>query len=425
MKILITNAVALNVGDAAILKGILKLLYSTFGEETQIAVYDSKPEIARRYYPDIQFHKSIYNQGLDFMRLKRPARVIFWLNYWRIYLCSWLWSRGAKPIAAVGLSESEVKALQDYSSADLIISTGGTYLVENYALEPRILDFKIASMLGRPLILFTQSLGPFTKSKYQRAFRDIFAKSSLILLRDRQSEKHISQLSSDRVNTLVTADAAFALSNADALAKAQTRISFPSHPKVAISVRDWKHFKAADSNTSRAKYLNSVAELCTYLVEKHQAEITFLSTCQGIDEYWLDDSKVALEIVQLLPENIAKSVKVNHSFHSPQNLMATISNYDLVVATRMHMAILALGVGVPVFPISYEFKIEELFSRLGQEKWIADIDEIDPNSIVELMESYLQAVPELNQKVFSSVMQERETAWKSIAKVAEVVNKTK
>lgn len=36
----------------------------------------------------------------------------------------------------------------------------------------------------------------------------------------------------------------------------------------------------------------------------------------------------------------------------------------------MHMAILALTSGTPVFPITYEFKTQELFNRLGLGEWV-------------------------------------------------------
>jgi colanic acid/amylovoran biosynthesis protein len=60
MKILITNTVLLNTGDAAILIGVLKILRLAFQEEVEFTIYDKNPDIAKKYYPELQFRQSLY-----------------------------------------------------------------------------------------------------------------------------------------------------------------------------------------------------------------------------------------------------------------------------------------------------------------------------------------------------------------------------
>jgi len=413
MKILITNTVVLNAGDAAILKGVIKLLQNAFGKNTKFIMYDSQPEIARKYYPDLEFRQLIYWQGVKSSVIKRPSRVIHFLNRQRLQLGFWFWERSLLSVAKGILTREEAETLLEYHSADLIVSTGGTYLVENYSLVPRILDYKISLNLKKDLVFFTQSLGPFHLLNNQRVFKEIFDQAALVLLRDSRSEKHLLEIGVKPEKLYLAPDAAFALGDLASVIQSQQASKYPVKPRIAISVREWGHFKTVDSALGQEKYLKGIRDLTIHLVEAHQAEITFLSTCQGIPEYHLDDSKVALEVFDKLPQHVAKFVSVNRDFHSPEDLATLLRTYDLAIATRLHMAILSLGTGVPVFPIAYEFKTKELFEKLGQGQWVVDIEEIESQKLVNLVDQFLDSLPEVCQALFPAVQKEIEAVFES------------
>jgi colanic acid/amylovoran biosynthesis protein len=158
------------------------------------------------------------------------------------------------------------------------------------------------------------------------------------------------------------------------------------------------------------RYYEALRALSDHLVERYDAEITFLSTCQGMPEYWTDDSRVAQEIVDGLSSNTRKSVSVDSDFHSPPVLARTLKDYDLLIATRMHMAILALSVGTPVLPIAYEFKMRELFERLAQGRWVQDIEAISADALINAVDQLLKALPDIRQPLFTAVQKEYENA---------------
>lgn len=413
MKIVISNTVALNVGDAAILQGIIKILHLTFGQEIEIIIYDSKPEIASRYYPMLTFRKSLY------IYLKQISRVRYLPNKYlkaRIklfYFATWCVVNKLSFLPKIFLSNDEYASLEEYSSADLIISTGGTYLVENYPLEGRIFDYNVSLLLKRPLVFFTQSLGPFSNSSYRRDLKEIFEKSILILLRDQQSKSNIKDLKVETANFHVISDAAFALAEIDTLQNNRRLKAETSPLKIAISVREWKHFRTVDSLTGLLQYKEALIQAIEYLVNKHGAQVTFISTCQGIPEYWTDDSKLASDIFKELPITIQKSVEVNSSFHSPKKLSAILKSYDLVIATRLHMAILALGVGIPVLAIAYEFKTLELFKRLNQEKCALDIESLNSELLVNSLDMCLSSLSQIRESFSHGVEQEIKSAVSS------------
>ena len=71
-------------------------------------------------------------------------------------------------------------------------------------------------------------------------------------------------------------------------------------------------------------------------------EVQLLSTCQGVPEYWTNDAEMAQRVLDGLPAPLRGRVRVDGRFHTPAELIAAYGAADLVIATRMHAAILAL-----------------------------------------------------------------------------------
>lgn len=59
MLVAIENTVCLNAGDAAILLALMRELKRVFGEATRFVVFDSDAEVARRYFPEIEFRPQV------------------------------------------------------------------------------------------------------------------------------------------------------------------------------------------------------------------------------------------------------------------------------------------------------------------------------------------------------------------------------
>lgn len=406
MKILITNIVTLNAGDAAILYAMIDVLGAAFGDDTEFIVYDKHGDVPNRYYPGLIFRKLLYltREAAQQGPFRRLDQLRFKAGLWSI-------KQGIPLLPHVFLNSTERRDLSEYKTADLIVSSGGTYLVENYSLAARVFDYQLSLYLDRPLVFFTQSLGPFSNPENRAALRPIFDESVAILVRDEQSRRNLNELGVKNKNVHVVADAAFALSDLEALESAKSRVmESGKRLRIAISVREWKHFKTVEPAQGMNRYYKALRALSDHLVKKYNAEITYLSTCQGMTEYWTDDSREAQKIVEGLSPDTRKSVSVDSAFHSPAILARMLKDYDLVIATRMHMAILALSVGTPVLPIAYEFKMRELFERLSQERWVQDIEAISGDALIDAVDRFLKALPEIREPMFTAVQKEYENA---------------
>ncbi|GAA4303690.1 polysaccharide pyruvyl transferase family protein [Nibribacter koreensis] len=409
MKVIISNVVSLNGGDFAILDAMIKVLRKAYGADLDIVVYDNNAEIAKNYYPGINYRELVY---LKYIVKKsgrigsRLAKIYNNLLLKRLLSSAKLLSVGSKVLAYSLLSKREREDLIIYNSADLVISTGGTILVENYDLTPRFFDYDLTLALKKPLVFFTQSLGPFNSDENIKNVKRIFNQSQLILLRDEASFDNLKSIGVNMENAHVCADVVFAVADSEIIENAKHK-SFRTPFRIIISVRDWPYFKFKGVEEGTVDYYSSIAALCEYVVQELDGEVVFISTCQGIQEYWYDDSLVAEKIFSLLPEKVKTKVIVDRSFNKPEKLKEVMQSADIAISTRMHSAIQALSVGIPVLPIAYEFKTKELFKKLIDEEFILDIESLEPKSTVMIFEKFISYLKLNRADLFQKVEKER------------------
>jgi colanic acid/amylovoran biosynthesis protein len=418
-RILLTNSLTLNGGDAAIVEATVSTLRRDVGPGIEVTILDGQATAASSLFPQYAFlpwpWRVFFGDGSR-SSLSRARRLAVRA---RAYTAAFLIGRGARPLARPLLHREEWKLLEQYARADLVVAKGGTYLVEIYDLEPHLFDFRLCLLLRRPLVLAAQSLGPFDDVRTARSLRRIL-RNALVFVRDEQSLEHLRAIgvSGDRVR--VSADSAFALADPRAVSTARN-CRFGTPPTVAVSVREWRHFRAEDTEVGMDRYLTSIAAAVTHLVRHHGARVVFLSTCQGAREYWTDDSVVARRIVTGLPTDVVTAVSVDDEYHRPDELQERLAGFDLAISTRMHFAILALGVGVPVLPVAYEFKTAELFRRLGMEAHTLDIDTVEPQAAVQAVDRFIAELPAQRDRLFGLVEDQRQLAERAGMEIAAVL----
>jgi colanic acid/amylovoran biosynthesis protein len=411
--VLITNCVALNGGDAAILYAVIDRLRAALGPDLGITVVDDQPEDVSRRYPELST-----TPRLDTTIRRAPSvpilgRVVTEIERARVLAGAWCIGRRMSWLSRLWLSSAQRSALGVFRRSTAVVSTGGTYLVERYPIAGRLLELEAALAMGKPLVLFTQSLGPFTEPRNQRLVRKVASGARLVLLRDERSRQELTKLGVPAERLHVVADVAFALF-------AEHRRHTSGRLRVAVSVRSWP-YGAGDVEATNDRYRSAIVALVESLVRSRDAEVTFLSTCQGAPEYWTDDSSVAVAIAEQVDPALQASVHVDRDFRTPQELLDTLGGFDVVVATRMHMAILALVAGVPVFPIAYEPKTRELFDRLQMGDWVRDFEELSGVGLAEDVGRFIDELPAVSAPLMVAVESERESAIGSASLVASAL----
>src|SRR5690606_16650533 len=103
------------------------------------------------------------------------------------------------------------------------------YLVDHYDFTHRVLELELAKRLGRRVVLWTQSVGPFKTPRSQSAIQRIIACVDAAYFRDEPSRDAWVREGGDLNSSFIAPDAVFALD-------ASTPASPSASDRVLISV---------------------------------------------------------------------------------------------------------------------------------------------------------------------------------------------
>ena len=385
--------------------GEIEALRDAFGGQVVIEVADQMPETARRLYPDVTFHEGLHSRHSSRHRWQKIALAQ-----------SIRWRRTRFAVRALArfpslgrllFSAAQREHLARIAASDAVVATGGTYFVEHYNFSGKADEVLAAQALGKPTWLYTQSMGPFTRPRSRSIMRRVVAGSRGVFLRDERSRGYVVEAGAEASRLSVHADAAFALVDPESLRHERPT---QARARIAISVRSWSHARndAGGGGDAESRYRHAVAEAARALA-RSGAEVVFVSTCQGVPEYWADDSRYASSLVrELLPD--VPGVSVDNRFRPPAELARELRSYDVAIATRMHFAILALSVATPVVAIAYEFKSRELLRGMGMESLVADFEDVTGEWLVGRAREALARGAELREMIARQVTARRTDA---------------
>jgi colanic acid/amylovoran biosynthesis protein len=383
MNILITDYYcASNRGDAAILEGVYQSLEEVY-PDADITVMTENPRAAQLVH-GIDAEPQVlagFRWGLS---KKNAARAY-------LSLTSPLFDQG---IALPGFEYIKNRGnVQPYLDADLVISTGGQFLTDIYfpGKVGVLWEHYFLSQLDTPVVIYTQTLGPFERQPYRGMTKTVLNKAALIITRDQKSKQIVEDLG---VSTPVhfTADAAFSMepqtdreTPLDVLDASDT-LPDENESTVSISVREWSH-TAGDMSVD--DYAQTIADISDWLVEEKNVNVVFASTCTGLAGYHKDDRLMAGQVVDLMEYGNRDEVQILAGEYTPQDLVEIYGQMDLHVGMRMHSNILAMMAETPTVAIQYQFKTEGLMEQFNLLDYMIDIDDVDRHSLQQIVDEAL------------------------------------
>ncbi|MCC4908094.1 polysaccharide pyruvyl transferase family protein [Microbacterium sp. cx-59] len=358
---MVLNTVLSNTGDAAIFEAIAHTLQLNSADPIEFTALDSAAAQASQLYPQWKIIQQP-TRSTRGSRALRAASSRLRTTAVRIITRS---AVARRAVFLLGARTDFVHALRQITEADIVLSSGGTYLVDHYNFGHRVAEIAFAHALKKRVFLWTQSLGPFATEQSRKLAEELVPLVDGVYFRDARSERAWQSVGPLPALSDVCADVVFSLY--DPLKKQARRSE--DQPLVLFSVRDWNQAVAGGdfSFESYAAAMRAAAE--GFIAKGWRCQA--VSTCQGVDGYAIDDSETARRIFGGL------QMEINSDFHSPQELMAILRGADLVIATRMHMAIMSLITETPVIAIAYETKSTELFHSIGAPASVTAIEAVD------------------------------------------------
>ena len=317
-----------NTGDDAILESICQGVRAV-SDEVNLTVLSKDPELTRRQY------------GLDAVPRFNIPQVISALK-----------------------------------KSDLLLSGGGSLLQDTTSTRSLVYYLSVmdlARMLGKPVMLYANGIGPVRKQANRSRVRKAVEQAAAVTLRDHSSAQELRDMGVQRADLAVTADPVFRLESGDP-ARARELMAQAGLPEgrpfVAVSVRDW----AAARN-----FPAGLAALCDHLRCKYDMEVLFLLMQPSVDRGMTEAVRKAMRE----PSYVLEAAT------TPREMMAVLGQAKLCLAMRLHTLIFAARMAVPTLGLVYDPKVASFLEELELPS-AGDVEGFDADTAISAADGLLK-----------------------------------
>ncbi|MGM0877126.1 MAG: polysaccharide pyruvyl transferase family protein [Bacillota bacterium] len=369
MNILIINAhSSRNKGDAGILLSMIDSLRKN-NPGCSIKIKSRFPEVDKNAY-DVSVASCIANISIDpktskFLKLLSAFKLIRMLN-------------------------SNQKGVDtDYEWADVVVSCGGGFLLSHgfsAALLQHLVQIKVAFDYKKPVVIYSQSIGPFYNNQMQKLARRVLDKVDKIYIREKISKEWLKKIHCENKSVTIVPDSAFCMeAQQSELVDNMFNEIKKNHngPIIGLTARDWNFPEVDDTAFYRKKYINSIQETIKFIEEKYNGKVLLMPQVLGPNPF-NDDRIISKEILDGINSKYAELI--NYDFH-PRELKYFYSKMDMFIGTRMHSNIFALSSIIPTVAINYEHKTRGIMELLKLDDYVLDINDITAEDLIAKTEN--------------------------------------
>jgi polysaccharide pyruvyl transferase WcaK-like protein len=393
MRVLVINQCSTNKGDRAVLFFVLREL-SRNGID-QVTVSASNPEYwhERPDFPEIDVR--VIPWGWDNSRNKdagfcgkvihRILKVIL-KRHINFPLVRNALIAGKRPWYLDFLINRQfVKALKE---VDIVISTGGHHITTMFvpdAVTPQIFDMAAALIYEKPLLLWSQSIGPFRfKSHKNRLMvQKILSGTSRIFIRDEDSAEQIKEMQVSHGHVSKTYESVFGLCDI-----VKSRIKPSKRPPVmGISVYVHTRANQLKEHENNPRYF---ASLIDHAIEAGYKVRFFPMELQGTDRLFIE--------AVINNANKKEDCEIVEGFPGTSDHINAISQCRMFVGYKTHSQIFSLLAATPLLAIAYHKKTEDFMAQYGLEEYCITDAQVSAEKLIELFDEINNNPDAINQK---------------------------
>lgn len=391
-----------NLGDEAILSYNLRLLEEA--KVNEIIVISSLPKVTSIFHK-VKCVPNFYVLTDGNNRYTRNLRAL-WLAF-KLLLNAWRAKRNKNPIM---LNSMELELLHAFYRCKAFLIVGGgimrssAYFFSSSAsgLFPKCIEIIIAKILGKPVFVGAQTIGPFERKNLYSLFgrtllRLALNRVDILTVREHYSEGLLQKMGIKN-NIKVVVDEAF---NTEAISSEKAKELLSAEGLdikklkekgkiiVGVSLRAWT--MAGERKILRNKLLK-VLEL---LSRKGNYHFVFIPTHAS---YRLPRIiKVAKKVVtNRVKEESCTFISNPYTW---REIKALFGLMDIVVAVSFHSAVFALSMNVPTLGLYegeyYRMKMRGMFNLIGLDDFALDASKVNINEIVSKFEGLLKRKDEI------------------------------
>lgn len=285
-------------------------------------------------------------------------------------------------------------------SCNVLISGGGSLLQDvtsKRSLFYYLTLIFLAKLLGKPVMLYAQGVGPINSSFMKWLTSKVLAKVDFITVRDQESYEFLQSLGLPIERMRVTADAVFMLPQ---VTLSDGKILFNRSglsgdmDVVGVAIRSW----------GNDKYLGALADALDILADEGK-QIYIIPFQYPAD----------MAVAKKLQGALRHSSKILDRVCSTEEMLSVIGNLSLLIGMRLHSLIFASVMKIPFVALEYDPKVKSFVKNLAVCS-AGNIDEITTEKIIQAVNSAknreadlseLQTLATENNRLFGEMMERR------------------
>jgi len=393
MKVLVINQCSTNKGDRAVLFFVLRELARNGIDQITVSAsnpqyWEDKPD-----FPDAAVR--VVPWGWDTSRKKgvgfwgkvihRVQKVILKRRIHFPLLRNALIAGRHPWYLRLLINKQFAEAVKD---ADLVLSTGGHHVTTMFvpdAVTPQIFDMAAALLYDKPLVLWSQSIGPFDfkSPKNKSMVQKILSGASGIFIRDEASAEQIRKMGVSPERVSKTRESVLGLCD---IVKSRTR---PSERPNVMGIAVYVHTRANQlkEHENHPRYF---ASLIDHAIEAGYKVRFFPMELQGTDRPCIEavinsvDKKENCEILEGFP---GTSDHINN-----------VAQCKMFVGHKTHSQIFSLVAATPLLAVAYHKKTEDFMAQFKLEKYCIADAQISVGKLIELFDEINNNLDSINQK---------------------------
>lgn len=257
----------------------------------------------------------------------------------------------------------------EVAGLDLLILGGGGILYDGEA-ETYLREVFLAHEAGVPVLLYAISAGPLTSQTSRNAVREALNASptTIVTVRDRLAYRLLEDVGVSQDIQLV-ADPAFLLEAPEPDSGAlEAEGVHGDRDLVGFSVREPG---PAAPDIQPEAYHALLANTADFMVDRYDADIVFVP---------MERTDVRHSHAVVAHMQNADRVEVLRRTYSPRQILGLMSRFEFVVGMRLHVFIFATLRGTPFAALPYATKVTGLLEELGMER--PPLGEIDAGQLI-------------------------------------------
>jgi coenzyme F420 hydrogenase subunit beta len=342
-----------DIGDEAMPHAIRINLRRDIGQDLDLVMLSYNPGLTHETHGEVSRHDFTYISHAQNASIKRKVLTICMTAI--LIFAAFLETLGIR----LRLWPSAREALTEIATADAILNVGGGNInsIIPSELYKKCTTYLIATILGKPVYLSGQTMGPYYGLFDRWYSKHCLNKVSMISFRDKSvSHERLISLGVNKPEMFDAADDAITLNGIDdAVAQkyleAETGITFTELKKRPIIFVNLKGslllFKGKGREGTVDSETRLMAQIVDAIINKYDCNIVYFPTdfTPGVDDRVLHDESIKLV------RNRRRVFKVDGEY-SDIELIGMINCADVVIGGRYHFNVFAASCFKPFLGIS-------------------------------------------------------------------------